>query len=61
MFADTDSEKENFLVHKKTARLERALDKQRDENVVIIQKYVRGYLARKLYQRTILYVLYCCL
>lgn len=56
MFGDKECEKDNFLVHMKTARLERALDKQREQSVVIIQKSIRGFLARKSYQRIILYV-----
>lgn len=54
MFGVTESQKDSFLEQTKAAREERASEKRRENAAVCIQARIRGFLARKKYQREIL-------
>lgn len=54
MFNTSDSQKNSFLDKTKAAREERALEKKRDTTVIVIQSWIRGWLARIKYERRIL-------
>jgi len=56
MFHTKDNPKGSFLEQTKAAREERALEKRREEAVVLIQATVRGWLARVKFTRQILCV-----
>lgn len=51
MFGKAGSGKDSFLEQTKHAREERALEKQRENAIVLIQSQMRGCLARRAYQR----------
>lgn len=46
MFHTTENTKGTFLEQTKAAREERALEKRRDCAATILQKHIRGWLAR---------------
>ncbi|CAG9759771.1 unnamed protein product [Ceutorhynchus assimilis] len=54
MFHKADNPKGSFLEHTKAAREERALEKRKEEAIVLIQAHVRGWLARVKFARGIL-------
>ncbi|KAL1381557.1 hypothetical protein pipiens_003410 [Culex pipiens pipiens] len=58
MFGRTETKKDSFLEQTKAAReereRERAQEEQRDRSIVLMQKTVRGWLARTKFQRMIL-------
>lgn len=58
MFGRTETKKDSFLEQTKAAReereRERAQEEQRDRSIVLMQKMVRGWLARTKFQRMIL-------
>lgn len=56
MFSASDSQKTSFLDKTKAAREERALEKKRDNAIVVIQSWIRGWLTRIKYEKKILYV-----
>lgn len=53
MFAQTESQKSNFLEQTKAAREERALEKRREEAAILLQATLKGYAARRKYQKRI--------
>lgn len=54
MFNSSDSQKTSFLDKTKAAREERALEKKRDNAIIVIQSCIRGWLVRIKYERRIL-------
>lgn len=54
MFNTSETTKGNFLEQTKAAREERALEKKRDNAAIVIQSYVRRWLARINYTKTVL-------
>lgn len=54
MFHKTENSKGTFLEQTKAAREERALEKRRDYAATIIQKHIRGWLARIKFTNSIL-------
>lgn len=54
MFGGAESQKTSFLDKTKAAREERALEKKRDNAVIVIQSCVRGWLTRIKYKRRVL-------
>lgn len=54
MFGVTESQKDSFLEQTKAAREERAHEKKRENAAICIQSRIRGYIARRKYQRRIL-------
>lgn len=56
MFGVNDSQKTSFLDKTKAAREERALEKKRDNAIIVIQSSIRGWLTRIKYQRNVMYV-----
>lgn len=50
----SDSQKTSFLDKTKAAREERALEKKRDNAIIVIQSWIRGWLTRIKYERRIL-------
>lgn len=56
MFNVSESQKNSFLDKTKAAREGRALEKKRDNAVLVIQSWIRGWLTRIKYERRILYV-----
>lgn len=54
MFNTSESQKISFLDKTKAAREERALEKKRDNAIIVIQSWVRGWLTRIKYERQIL-------
>lgn len=54
MFHKTENTKGTFLEQTKAAREERALEKRKDYAATLIQKHVRGWLARVKFVRCIL-------
>lgn len=57
MFGVNESQKITFLDKTKAAREERALEKKRDNAIIVVQSTIRGWLTRIKYQRNVLYVL----
>ena len=56
MFHKAENQKGSFLEQTKAAREERALEKRKDVAAVVIQKLVRGWLARVKFSKKILWV-----
>lgn len=56
MFGVNESQKLSFLDKTKAAREERALEKKRDNAIIIIQSSIRGWLTRIKYQQKVMYV-----
>lgn len=56
MFSATESQKSSFLEQTKAAREERALEKKREGAAIRIQSSVKGFLARRRFQKRIVYV-----
>lgn len=54
MFGTSESQKKTFLVQTKAAREERALEKRREWAAIKLQCCIKGFLARRRYQRQIL-------
>lgn len=54
MFNTSESQKISFLDKTKAAREERALEKKRDNAIIVIQSWIRGWLTRLKYERQIL-------
>lgn len=54
MFNTRESQKISFLDKTKAAREERALEKKRDNAIIVIQSWIRGWLTRIKYERRIL-------
>lgn len=54
MFNPNESSKVSFLDKTKAAREERALEKKRDNAIIVIQSWIRGWLTRLKYERRIL-------
>lgn len=54
MFGGAESQKNTFLDKTKAAREERALEKKRENAIITIQSWVRGWLARMKYQKRVL-------
>lgn len=54
MFNPSESQKTTFLDKTKAAREERALEKKRDNAIIVVQSWIRGWLARLKYERQIL-------
>lgn len=55
MFGGSESQTKNsFLDKTKAAREERALEKKRDNAVVLLQSSIRGWLARTKYEKRVL-------
>lgn len=56
MFNPSESQKISFLDKTKAAREERALEKKRDNAIIVVQSWIRGWLTRIKYERRILWV-----
>ncbi|XP_037044995.1 ubiquitin-protein ligase E3B [Bradysia coprophila] len=54
MFTGAESHKSSFLEQTKAAREERALEKKRDNAIIVIQSQVRGWLTRRSYLKRVL-------
>lgn len=54
MFNTSESQKSSFLDKTKAAREERETRKKRDNAVIVIQSWVRGWLTRVKYERKVL-------
>lgn len=54
MFAGAESHKSSFLEQTKAAREERALEKKRENAIIVIQSQVRGWLTRRSYLKRVL-------
>ncbi|XP_062543372.1 ubiquitin-protein ligase E3B [Armigeres subalbatus] len=58
MFGRTETKKDSFLEHTKAAREERAneraLEEKRDKSIMLLQKNIRGWLARTKFRKLIL-------
>lgn len=58
MFGRTETKKDSFLEQTKAAREERAneraMEEKRDKSIVLLQKNIRGWLARTKFRRLIL-------
>lgn len=54
MFNASESQKISFLDKTKAAREERALEKKQDNAILMIQSWVRGWLARIKYEKQVL-------
>lgn len=54
MFSATESEKNSFLEQTKAAREERAQEKKRENAAIRIQAHIRGFIARRKYQKKIM-------
>lgn len=54
MFSGAESHKSSFLEQTKAAREERALEKKRDNAIIVIQSQVRGWLTRRSYLKRVL-------
>lgn len=54
MFGKAESNKDSFLEQTKAARVERAMEKKRENAAILLQSRIRGWLARKKYLRKIM-------
>lgn len=54
MFSTTESQKTSFLEQTKAAREERALEKRREWAAIKLQSSIKGFLARRRYQKKIM-------
>lgn len=54
MFNSSESQKISFLDRTKAAREERAFEKKRDNAIIVIQSWIRGWLTRIKYERRVL-------
>lgn len=54
MFQKTESQKGSFLEQTKAAREERANEKKRENSLILLQAYVRGWYYRKKFTDQIL-------
>ncbi|BFZ18278.1 hypothetical protein BsWGS_21317 [Bradybaena similaris] len=53
MFSKVGSDKNKFLEQAKAAREERAQDRHREDAAILIQAYVRGFLSRRRFRKSI--------
>lgn len=60
MFTRAEFQKESFLEQTKAAREERAMEKKRENAVILIQSQLRGYIERKKYYKRVMYVIEIC-
>lgn len=54
MFGGAESQKTSFLEQTKAARAERAFEKKRETDIVIVQAQIRGWVARRSYLKRIM-------
>lgn len=54
MFGHAESQKDSFLEQTKAAREERAQEKRRECAAICIQARVKGFLARRKYEKRIM-------
>lgn len=54
MFGGAESQKTSFLEQTKAARAERAFEKKRETDIVIVQAQIRGWVARRNYLKRIM-------